>query len=590
MGSIGWLTWLWRALRRDKYLLGSTAAPSAESIRSGAASGINGDLGWLIKTVGPKARAGTLQEEAILVALEDRLIHGTPYLRELSAICILSALALTFFRIHRELPSIFGNGPLTPDTLAPLVSLVGANWLLIAAGLLFHFFSIIERIIKVKRFDVYREWLEREIFPQLGVARSTGDRLAAALETFSRTVADIKQALFPLSGLPSALLSFQQGLIGELIPSMSKGLEGIKIGLSDSALLELRTSTLESTKALREMKDHQAKMLTLITSGERRTAELAVAVESIATQTSQAAKALEEQVTVIRSNNDALTQLRTALGKSTEGSRNLVSGIDRLNVTTIEHAQRIEAQTNSLSEFRLLLPRIGATLIEVHTALLDVQTGLASLTISESGLQAEVEQSRGEVISAKEGLIASLRNAEVLQVRWEEAMLQMASLVDEFSGRTLAFEQSTTDLSSIAGKVALRLEQVESALGSIGSHVENLSGSTKEIAAGNKSLVAAFGDLQIASQKLKNLGHAVTGHFNIWQEQTRKVYDKAEKSTENIGTAFNRIGEVVLGMESVLRELAEVVSRAEHVITTELQSSRERPEDSSGEGPAVVNA
>ena len=295
------LAWLQFALWRDKELLSPGVAPSAENIQNGNASEVNGEIGWLIQTIRPKARAGTLQEEAILVTLEDRLIHGTPYFREASAVCILAALAWTFFRLHQELPEMFNKGPVTPETLAPLLSRVGANWALIVAGLFFHVASTIERRIKVERFDTYREWLEKEIFPFLGVARTTGDRLAAALGSFSKTVAEVKEALYPLRGLASALDSFQEGLIGEMVPAMSRGLEGVKIGLSDSALNELRTTTVESTKVLREIKDHQARMLTLITSSERRTADLALAVESIATESSKTASALKEQITILTS-------------------------------------------------------------------------------------------------------------------------------------------------------------------------------------------------------------------------------------------------------------------------------------------------
>ena len=259
----------------------------------------------------------------------------------------------------------------------------------------------------------------------------------------------------------------------------------------------------------------------------------------------------------------------------------LLIGVDRLNESTIDHTQRTEAQNLILSQFELLVPRIAQTLIEIQASMSEVHAGLTSLCcISERSLHGEMEQSRGVVTSAKDSLNASLSNAEALQKRWEEAMLQMASLADDVSQRTLTFEQSTTDLSGVATGVAALLVRVEDALNSIGSRVENLSGSTREIAAGNKSLVVAFGELQSASQKLKNLGHAITGHFNIWQEQTRNVYDSAEESTINIESAFNRIAGLVTGMEAILRNLSEVVSRSDHTFGHDLELMQKGAKDS----------
>jgi hypothetical protein len=82
-------------------------------------------------------------------------------------------------------------------------------------------------------------------------------------------------------------------------------------------------------------------------------------------------------------------------------------------------------------------------------------------------------------------------------------------------------------------------------------------------------------------QKLKNLGHAITGHFNIWQDQTRQVFRKAQDSTESIEASFNRMGGVVSGMEAVLKELSEVVARSEVMRTRESESAGARPNGSS---------
>jgi ABC-type transporter Mla subunit MlaD len=575
---LGRLAWLLSELIREARFLDRGRAPSAVDIRGSTIAKRSGHFDWLVQTIRPKAEAGTLQEEPVLVALEDRLVHGTQWLRELSAICILSALALTFYKLNKELPGIINNKTeVTPQSLQPLISLVGANWSLIVAGLASHVASIGERWISLKRFDVYRQWLERDIFPFLGVARTTGDRLAAALESFSGTVIEVKKALYPLSGLATVMAGFQEGLIGEMIPAMTKGLEGVKIGLSDGAVHELRATTVESARALREMKDHQARMLTLIVSGERRTAEMASVVQSIADQTSQVAKALKDQIPVLTTNNESLTQLKTAVAESTESSGTLTTTIKRLNESTVKHTQRVDANISALSALEASLPEISATLSEMRKLMSGVSLGLTSLAVSENSLRTEMEQSRGAVKAATTGLTAFLDNAAALKERWEEAMLQMASLADEVSRRTIALDKSTTELSAVAGAVVARLPQIESALNSVGAHIEKLSGSTAEIANGNKSLVAAFGELQTAGQKLKHLGHEITGHFNIWQEQTRKVFKKAQDSTESIESSFTRIAGMVSGMEAVLRQLAEVVARTEANRTRESESAGARP-------------
>jgi hypothetical protein len=142
-------------------------------------------------------------------------------------------------------------------------------------------------------------------------------------------------------------------------------------------------------------------------------------------------------------------------------------------------------------------------------------------------------------------------------------MLQMTSLIDEASRRTTSFERSAADLTSVAGVVAARLPEIEGALNTVGEKVGGLSKSTAEIADGNKGLVSAFNDLHSAGQKLKSLGHSITGHFNIWQEQTRKVYGKAQESTEKIEMSFARMGETVFRMEGLLRDLSTGINRGE---------------------------
>jgi hypothetical protein len=206
-----------------------------------------------------------------------------------------------------------------------------------------------------------------------------------------------------------------------------------------------------------------------------------------------------------------------------------------------------------------------------------VQLGLAGLAVSENGLRTEMEQSRGIVSEASVNLTAALGNAIALKGQWEEAMLQMTSLIDEVSRRTANFDKSAAELTSVAVVVGGRLSEIEVALNAVGIKLADLNGSTAEVASGNKAIVSAFADLQSASQKLKHLGIAITGHFNIWQDQTRKVYGKSQESTENIEASFIRIGKVVTGMEGILTNLSAGLAREE--------ASRTRAPESRGEAP-----
>ncbi len=552
----GYLRW---AQLKEGRLLSPGTVPTAEELRTGATIASRGDrhFDWLIESLRRKAQAGVLQEEPIIDELEDRIVYGETRFQEFPAICILSALAWTFFNLKSNLPSIVNAGDVTPKSLAPILGLVGANWWLIFGGLLFHFGSLGERYLNMARFEAYRSWLEREIVPRLGVARTTGDRLTSALESFSTTVKEIREAVFPLSGLASVMQSFQEGLVAEMIPAMSKGLEGVKIGLSDAALGELQKTTIESTRALREMKDQQAKMLTLVISGERRGAELAALVQSISNQTGLAASALQGQTGLINLNIQALAGLKSEILTSTEGTRSLVNTILQLMASTISHTKQLETHNVAVSGLAALLPPIGGTLAEMRTLISGIQMGLASLAVSENGLRTEMEQSRAVVSAAAARLTTAIENAADLKQRWEEAMLQMTSLIDEISQRTIGFEKSAGELTAVAGVVASGLPGIQSTIDGVGAKVSALAGSTAEIAAGNKAIVSAFSDLLAASQKLKSLGHSITGHFNIWQDQTRKVYGKAQESTEKIEASFTRIGDVVSGMEGILKTLAE---------------------------------
>ncbi len=549
---------LLKALLNERQLLSPGAAPTAEDLRTGRTMAPKGNrhFDWLIGILCLKARAGVLQEEPILDELEDKL-YGNSWFREFPSICILLALAWTFFNLKNTLPSIIGANTITPKSLTPILSLVGANWWLIAGGLLFHFGSLGERRLNTLRFDGYRSWLERDIIPQLGLARTTGDRLTSALESFGSTVREIREAIYPLSGLASVMQSFQEGLVAEMIPAMSKGLEGVKIGLSDTALGELQKTTVESTRALREMKDQQARMLTLVVSGERRATELATLVQSIADQTGAAASALREQAGLLGLNSQALNGLKTEIHSSIASSSALRTGVAQLGDSISSHSERLDSNTSSLSGLVALLPATGATLAELQTLIAGIQLGLAGLAVSENSLRTELEQSRLFMSEASASLSATLGNAADLKRSWEEALLQMTSLVDEVSRRTKGFETSATELTAAAGAIASGLPGIQAALDGVGAKVEGLGGSTAEIAVGNKALVNAFSDLHATSKKLKHLGSEVTGHFNIWQDQTRKVYDKAQDSTEKIEACFTRIGGLVGGMEGVLREVAE---------------------------------
>src|SRR5262249_35418728 len=68
------LVWLGAAVLKERTSLSYGNAPSAEDIRQGMIPKGDKHFDWLVQRVRPKALAGTLQEEPIIAALEDRLI------------------------------------------------------------------------------------------------------------------------------------------------------------------------------------------------------------------------------------------------------------------------------------------------------------------------------------------------------------------------------------------------------------------------------------------------------------------------------------------------------------------------------------
>ncbi len=549
------LLWLFVPYWKDQIFFSRSLTPSVETIRSkGSISRRNEYFDWLIDSLKRGAQTGTLQEEPIISALEDRLVHDKSLLREVPALCILFALLITFYMLFSKLPHMFDNQ--VPD-LRPIIALVGANFWLIGAGFLFSVGSLFERRINLCRFEIYRQWLEREIFPFLGVARTTGDRLAAALETFSSTVKKIEEAIYPISGLASVMQGFQENLIAEMIPALTKGMKKVQIGLSDAAIGELQKTTVESTRALREMKDQQAKMLSLITSGERRSAELASYVSAIATQTGVVAKVLQDQSTILTTNNLSLAQVHASVEESTKSNVLLTSSLARLDKSTVSHIQVLENLAQDLSGLSALVRGTDDDLKELHKSSMGVQAGLSDLVTSEGSLRSEVEQSRGVITHASKALTAALADVSDLKDRWSEAMLQMASLIEDISKQTGTFEKSATTLTEVGGLIAMRLPQIEDGLTGVAAKIDALNGSTAAVANGNKDIVSAFADLQIAGQKLRNIGNSIVGHFDVWQTQTSKVYSNAEESTKGIEASFKRIGEVINGFERMLRDLSE---------------------------------
>jgi len=490
---------------------------------------------FVIDVIEPKVQAGTLQEEAVLSALEDRITGGTNVLREASSIAILAALTITFFTLHRELPAIFAKQP----DLKGVMTLVGANWPLIGLGLVLYFLSTVWYAMTTRIFLLYRSWLESAIFPFLGLSRSTSDQLVAALAQFNGTVASMNGSLAPLQGLGIVLQQFQTGLVQQLVPALERGLRGISVGLSDRAVSDLREFVGNASSLFKTVQDHEARMLTLAAATERRTAELAAAVDAISDSSRSTAENLAAQAVRLEANTDAVrgfTRVVQEHSSSLSAELAVLTRAAQQLVTDLEgHGGKLEAlqgatadAADAVGDVAKLLPEISSLIesgvCETRNAIVPI-IGLTEVV----GSAVEVTRPVAEKFT---DLIA----------RWENAMLQMSSLADDIRSRTEAIENRSANL--VSALDATRREVMPdllNGLSTLSREIADLRSQTSKLAAGSEQIVSAFGNLQVLGQKMKTVGHSITGHFAVWERNTRDVFRKAEETAAAVTKSVERI-------------------------------------------------
>lgn len=512
----------------------------------------------ILDIVEPKAKAGILQEDAILSALEGRILHRVNWFRELSSISILAALVFTFFKLHQELQGILSKQDLKGPDLAPIVPLVGANWPLIALGLVFYLAGVFYQRIAWYRFEAYQEWLESEIFPYLGVSRSTSNQLSTALSQFTNTAATMNRSLAPLQQLGTALAEFQNGLINELVPAIKEGLQHVSVGLTDTALNKLTASTEGSARVVRALQDHQARMLTVLMAAEKRTGDLASAVEAVARHTELIGSALSKQSPVVDANTSAMRGLgetiRESGGRLGTLSASLESNICVLEGAVSKQTRSIDSLSQSITGLGTIVSDADSTMRELRHLAREAAANMSALDRTVSVFGALLAPITEPLTKTAQALPDFATKVDELQARWQESMLQMSSLADEINSRTIKIEASTAEFTAALVSATSSLRVIDDRVVAVIREGESLRRSASLVSDGSRDLIAAFGDLQALGQKLKNLGHGITGHFAAWQKETKEVFRKAQDASSAIEGSLGRMSPVIGGLEAALAE------------------------------------
>jgi predicted nucleic acid-binding Zn-ribbon protein len=383
-------------------------------------------LEFVLNLVEPKARTGFLQEEAVVDALYDKIVNRSNWLRESSSILILLALAITFFNLHDKLSAVLSPhaGTFTPDTLRPVLELVGATWPLIFGGFLLYVLSLFEQCLQSKRFENWRHWLETAIFPEIGSSRSTADQLSSALTQFNNTVGQISQAIAPIQGLETALSGFQNGLIENLIPAVEKSLANVSVNLSTQAVEGLRDVTRESTRILRQIQDNQARILTVVIAAEQRSVAIGAAVQEVASQTSRVAAAMASNAERIESNTSAMTGLYQQLGTATATWEQRAA---TLNDTVGAAAQAIQNNADITRDLTRQTDSLNLFLVELGKQSSALTAEVNSLSSAFAQVQSALAPIVGPLQRTADSVGSFTASALGLQERWQDAMLQMAS-------------------------------------------------------------------------------------------------------------------------------------------------------------------
>lgn len=568
---VGFAAWrlfrYWWRCRTDNSILttrNSSNLPTPEDFRQDSVRkkvyGKLKHLPFVIDMIEPKARKQILQEESVLSALHDRIVNATDGYRETSALCILSALVATFFTLNTGLGDLVNGAQINADSLKPILSLVGFSWPLIAAALALYFFSILKQHLAWQHFDAWRHWLETDIFPELGASRSTLDKLERALGDFNTTARNIGELLLPVQAIGPALHAFQGDLVQHLVPAIKDGLARVSVGLSDDALSEFRKATQHSARAVESIQDNQGRILTLTASSERRTAELAAAVNVIAAQSSNVAAALAQQAPALLDCTARINELSQTVGELDKNSHLRADGM-RLTIQSVQQA--LHQQLEDGRRLTAALQSISPVLISADAMLREATAKLG--TVAETAGKADMTlASITEPLQRLSGTMEPfLAKAASLDQRWQEAMLQMGALTDEIHTRTSSLEKTSSALTAALGQSVSELGSVGPALRDTAAAVLQLRAEVAGVSSGNKLLVSAFGELQALGQKLKNLGHGVTGHFNIWQRETREVFTLAQSSSAAVKESLESIEKVVGRLEFTLEAAARQATPAQ---------------------------
>lgn len=540
-------------------------------------------LKFVIELVEPRAEKGILQEEAVLNALHDRIVNRIDWYREGSAIAILAALAITFWKLAQTMPKA---KTVTAENLLPMLSLVGATWPLVGLGLVLYGLSTVWQKLVWEHYDAWRHWLESVVFPELGASRSTLKKLDATLEEFTNVARQITTLLMPIQGLSPALAAFQGDLINLLVPAIKDGLSRASVSLSDQAIRELRSASSDSIRAVREIQDNQARILSISVAAERNVAEIAASVSAVAQKAQAVASALEKHEPAVQANNAAVARLHSELERSIAAFAALSR--DLINAMTA-HREAVDSSRTTTAELMADVKSLRLELSSNTAALGGMSTGIAQVQSSIKATEQILTLLPAPLRTTAESMPALVKNLDAVQSRWSEAMLLIAAITDEIVRRTNTLDEHARRLADALGENNVHLQATSTGLSDTRSDLGLLREDLVTLAAGTQNIVTAFRDLQAMAQKLKHLGNTITGHFNIWQHQTKEVFQTAQVASQSVHESMNC---VVKAAETVshslpfsLEQAAKSISQLESQIHT-LRALLE-PQ---GNGAAVADA
>lgn len=590
--AVLWLIWVgFRIKSENQQLRGKSHAqlPTVEELRNRKAKSLFREytqlkhLEFVIELIEPRAEKGILQEEAVLNALHDRIVNRLDWYREGSAIAILAALAITFWKLAQTMPEA---KTLTAENLLPILSLVGATWPLVGLGLVLYGLSTVWQTLVWEHYDAWRHWLETVVFPELGASRSTLKKLDATLEEFTNVARQITELLMPIQGLSPALAAFQGDLINLLVPAIKDGLSRASVSLSDQAIRELRSASSDSLRAVREIQDNQARILSISVAAERNVAEIAASVSAVAQKAEAVASALEKHEPALQANSAAVARLHSELEQSITAIAALSR--DLINAVTA-HREVVDSSRTATAELMVEVRGLRPMLAGNTAALGVLSTGIAQVQSSIEATEEILALLPAPLRATAESMPALVQNLGAVQSRWSEAMLLIAAITDEITRQTNTLDEHARRLADALGENNVHLQTTSTELSDARSDLGLLRKDLGTLAAGTQDIVTAFRDLQAMAQKLKHLGNTITGHFNIWQHQTKEVFQTAQVTSKSVHESINcvvRAAETVshslaLSLEQAAKSIGQLESQI-HTLTARLERQ--------GNGAAVDDA